>query len=160
MRERDADETAALLAVQRLQAAYGDVITRRAWTELPALFEPGAVVDVDTRTREPVHLEGPNAVAEFIAGAIERFAFFELAILNTVADVDGDEAVGRVYMCEHRLDHDGVWSDAYGLYQDRYRRHGDDWLIANRQYSSLARHAEPIESFQLPAIDDWPNWPR
>ena len=33
-------------------------------------------------------------------------------------DVDGDEATGRVYICELRTDAEGTWSEAYGLYRD------------------------------------------
>ena len=122
MHELDDAGTRALVAVQRLQAAYGDAVTRRAWDEVRALFEPDAVVHIDTRTREPFRLEGPDALVAFIERALEPFAFFEFAILNAVADVDGDAATGRVYICELRHDRAGAWTQAYGLYQDRYVR--------------------------------------
>lgn len=172
MEERSPEDTAALLAVQRLQTAYADAVTRRAWEDVRALFDPGAVVDIDTRSpdRTPIHLDGPDAIAGFIGSAVEKFAFFEVAILNAVADIDDrppdasspDDrgADGRVYVSEHRLDHDARWSQAFGLYQDRYRRHNGRWSIARRRYTSLARRGERTEFFDLPQIDVWPHWPR
>ena len=94
MHELDDAGTRALVAVQRLQAAYGDAVTRRAWDDVRALFEPDAVIHIDTRTREPFRLEGPDALVAFIERALEPFQFFEFAILNAVADVDGDRATG------------------------------------------------------------------
>src|SRR5688572_27691210 len=99
MCELDDAGTRALVAVQRLQAAYGDAVTRRAWPEVIALFEPDAAVHIDTRTREPFTLDGADAIATFIERSLAGFAFFEFAILNAVAEVEGDEATGRVYIC-------------------------------------------------------------
>jgi hypothetical protein len=150
MREEDDATTRALGAVRRLQAAYGDAVTRRAWPEVRALFTPDAVVHIDTRTRDPFDVEGPAALVEFIERALEPFVFFEFAILNAVAEVDGDTAMGRIYICELRHDRQGDWSEAYGLYRDRYQRRGSAWRIAERWYSSLARRGATTDSFPLP----------
>jgi hypothetical protein len=154
MQERSAADSAALVALTRLQAAYGDAVTRRDWPGVAALFEPGAAVHIDTRTRAPFTIEGPAALVEFIERSLEQFTFFEFALLNSVADVDADEGWGRVYICELRCDASGAWTEAYGLYQDRYRRTGDDWRIAGRRYSSLARTGARVEAFDLPLIDE------
>lgn len=151
MRELDDGATRAVVAVQRLQAAYADAVTRRAWPEVRALFEPDAVVHIDTRTRAPFSLDGPDALVDFIEQALEPLAFFEFAILNAVAEVDGRTASGRVYICELRHDRGGEWSQAYGLYRDRYVRRADQWRIAERRYVSLARTGPSIESFGLPS---------
>ena len=152
MRQLDDDGTNAVVAVRRLQAAYADAVTRRDWDGVRALFEPDAIVHIDTRTRDPFVLDGPAAVVEFIAGAIGRFTFFAFTILNATVEVDGHEASGRVYICELRTDADGAWSEAYGLYRDTYRRAEGQWRIAGRRYSSLARRAlTGTEVFTLPA---------
>ena len=45
---------------------------------------------------------------------------------------------------------DGQWTEAYGLYRDRYVRRDNVWRIAERWYSSLARRGPTTESFPLP----------
>jgi ketosteroid isomerase-like protein len=151
MREVDDGDTRAVVAIQRLQAGYADAVTRRDWAAVRSLFEPDAVVHIDTRTREPFALDGPDALVAFIDEAITRFTFFEFTILNATVEMGGDEATGRMYVCELRSDGDGAWSEAYGLYRDRYRRSDGDWTIAGRQYTSLARRTPSgAEAFTLP----------
>ena len=153
MRELDDAGTRAVVAIQRLQAAYGDAVTRRDWAAVRVLFEPDAVVHLDLRTRPPISLEGADALVDFIDGAVARFAFFELTIVNATVDVapDQDEATGRLYICEKRVDLEGAWSEAYGLYRDEYRRQQGAWRIAGRRYASLARTGpEGTEAFALP----------
>ncbi|MFZ6003000.1 MAG: nuclear transport factor 2 family protein [Actinomycetota bacterium] len=150
MLEPSPADTSALLAIHRLQVAYGDAVTRRAWDDVVSLFEPGAVVHVDTRTREPFELVAPDGLVEFIKSSLDQFRFFEFAILNAVAEVTGDRATGRVYICELRHSSAGEWTQAYGLYQDEYRRTDGEWRFSARRYSSLARRGPVTESFGMP----------
>jgi len=151
-------ETLDYVEIQRLQSAYADVVTRRAWSELTELFRPEARVEVDTRRDEVLVFDGPAALGAFISGAIERFGFFEFVILNTRVEVgvngDPDAAAGRMYMCELRTDAtSGEWTNAFGVYHDRYRRHDERWWFEHRTYHSLARTAdEPhlAEVFEFP----------
>jgi len=154
MRELDDAGTRSVVAIRRLQAAYGDAVTRQAWDDVVALFEPTATVHIDTRTREPFTLDGPTAVAAFIERSLEGFVFFEFAILNATVDLEDEaRARGRVYICELRHDHAGEWTQAYGLYRDHYTRTDGDWRIAGRRYTSLARTGPRIESFGVPEDD-------
>ena len=151
MRELDGAGTRSVVAVQRLQAAYGDAVTRRAWQEVVALFTAEASVHIDTRTRPAFTLADPQAIATFIEQSLEGFAFFEFAILNAVVELTGETtANGRVYICELRHDHAGEWTQAYGLYRDRYRRSDGHWRIADRRYTSWARTGARVESFVFP----------
>jgi hypothetical protein len=153
MRELDDTGTRAVVALQRLQAAYGDAVTQRDWVAVRVLFEPDAVIELDLRTREPIRLAGADALVDFVDAALERFTFFQLTIVNATVDLtdDVDEATGRLYICEKRIDLDGVWSEAYGLYRDAYRRRDGSWRIARRRYSSLARTSTAgAEGFTLP----------
>ncbi|MHB8467588.1 MAG: nuclear transport factor 2 family protein [Acidimicrobiales bacterium] len=147
-------ETVDYVAITRLQAAYADCVTRRAWGEFGQLFLPTATIEVDTVTADPLHFVGPNALARFIAEAIERFEFFEFAILNAVVslgvDGDPDMASGRIFMCELRQERsNGHPSQAFGVYRDRYQRVDGRWWFAERRYQSLARTARP-EVFPMP----------
>jgi SnoaL-like domain len=136
------DDTRDVVALWRLQSAYADVVTRRAWDELHGLFLPTTTVEVDTVTSPVRTFTGPADFGAFVAAAIERYDHFAFVILNTVVDVDpgGDDGSGRIFMCEIR--HDAVsddWHTAYGLYQDRYRRQDGRWWFSTRHYRSLAR---------------------
>ena len=86
-------------------------------------------------------MAGGAAVGAFIEKAIERFEHFEFALLNAVADLDpsGDAATGRVYIWEIRQDRGtGRWTNAFGVYEDRYVKLGERWVFGQRAYSSLA----------------------
>jgi len=148
-------DTIDYVAITRLQAAYADTVTRRAWDEFDAQFLPDAIVRVDTVTNPVVEVAGPVAVGTFIAGAIERFEFFEFVILNTHVEqrVDGDatRARARLYMCELRVDAaSGRFTQAFGLYRDEYRSVDGRWWFARRDYQSLTRSGRN-EVFAFPA---------
>ena len=148
-------ETVRYVAVRRLQNRYADVVTRRAWPELAEVFLPDAVVELDTRTGAVLHLEGPTAVGEFIRDAVAAFEFFEFVILTHRLELSGagDEAQGRMYMCELRQEA-GRFTVAYGVYHDRYREIDGRWWIAGRRYHSLARSsaddARDLDVFDFP----------
>src|SRR5690606_24211320 len=61
-----AQETIDYIALRRLQSAYADVVTRRAWPELEGLFRPEAEVVIDRMDGEPLVLRGPRAVGDFV----------------------------------------------------------------------------------------------
>lgn len=138
-------------AVAQLHATYADVVTRRAWDELTELFVADAGIHVDPVTRPAVDLVGSAGLAAFVAPALERFTFFELVPLNSVAQLDDDgTATGRLWMVELRQERDSdTWSEAYGRYDDRYALVDGRWRYAQRRYRSLARRAglPPAEVF-------------
>lgn len=153
-----ADPTLALdeFTITRLQARYGDAVTRQAWAELVPLFRPDCPLRLDLGDGRVLEHVGPEAIGSFIAASIERFEFFVFTIVNSVVDVDpdGTTATGRLYIRELRQDRDGHrWSTAYGLYRDRYAKEDGRWRFAARDYSSLARTAadgDGMEVFPVP----------
>jgi hypothetical protein len=147
-----ADETADVVALWRLQSTYADIVTRRAWSELDTVFLPDVTIEVDTVSGDAHHFVGPAQFIAFVGPATDRFDHFEFVILNTVVDVDGDDARGRIFMCEIRHSAvDAEWSTAYGLYQDTYRRIDDIWWVAQRRYRSLARTGVTEGFFGIPS---------
>jgi hypothetical protein len=143
------------VAITRLQNAYADAVTRRAWAEFDDMFLEGAPVRVDTVTNPVIELAGAKEVGDFIGDAVERFEFFEFVPLSTRvvlrADGDADRATARLYICELRQDAaSGRATQAFGVYQDEYRRVDGRWWFATRDYQSLARSGRG-EVFAFPA---------
>jgi hypothetical protein len=148
------DDTADVVALWRLQSAYADIVTRRAWSELSTVFLPDVTIEVDTVTDEPRELVGPEGFSAFVGPATDRFDHFEFVILNTVVEIDADDseaARSRIFMCEIRREiatHE--WSTAYGLYQDRYRKIDGTWWFGDRRYRSIARTGSSAGVFGVP----------
>ena len=153
-----ADETADYIGIRRLQNAYADVVTRRAWSELVPLFEPQCPVELDLRDRGMMAFTGPGEIGDFIARSIEVFEFFRFEIVNTTVEIglegDPDVAGSRMYMCElRRSAADGEWSQMHGLYVDRMRRGPDGWRFARRRYHSVGRQSADSQVFDWPGTD-------
>lgn len=146
------DDALAYLAVTRLYAAYADVVTRRAWPELDALFTPDAPIHVDRVNLPPIELRGAAGLGRFVAESIERFEFFEFVILNHVVRVrGGGTARGRLYMVELRQERDsGDWSNAFGVYHDELVVSDGTGRFAERHYQSLARKTGPQRADVFP----------
>jgi hypothetical protein len=135
-------ETLDCAAICRLQAAYADAVTRRAWSDLDALFLPDAPITVDTVTSPPFEHVGAAGIGGFIAGAVERFEFFELVILNVhvLSGAEADSARSRSFTCELRQESaNGHWTNAFGVYHDDLARVDGRWRYARRRYQSIAR---------------------
>jgi len=153
-------ETVDYIAVRRLQDAYADIVTRRAWPELAEIFLPEVRLTLDRRTLEPVVLEGPAAIGDFIARAIAGLDFFEFVVLNTRVllrhEGDDDRAVARLYMNELRHDAaSGRWNTVYGVYHDVHRRVDGRWWFADRRYHLLARTSRDFDVFEFPPGNLW-----
>jgi hypothetical protein len=151
-------DTIDYVAITRLQNAYADVVTRRAWKEFDDMFLADAPVSVDTVTNAVIQLTGPQAVGDFIGTAVERFEFFEFVPLSTRVELriggDADRAAARLYICEIRQDAaSGHSTQAFGVYRDDYRRVDGHWWFARRAYQSLARSGRG-EVFAFPADFD------
>ena len=100
-------QTTDYIAIRRLQDAYADVVSRRAFDELHDLFLPAApvMIELPGGTREVV---GPGDFGRYVEKRIAGLEFFQFVILNAVVElaVDGDpdRARARIHMCELRQD--------------------------------------------------------
>ena len=143
-------------AIARLLARYADAVTRRAWDEVATMFLPGCPVQLDLRSGPPIETTGPDGLIELVSSRMDRFDFFLLVPLNSVADVDaaGRGATGRFWFREIRRERAGErWSTTYGVYRDVYAGTDDGWRFASRAYSTLARTTDDgtsLDVFDLP----------
>jgi hypothetical protein len=141
------------LAIRRLQDAYADVVSRRAFGELHDLFLPTAAVMIELPggTRE---VTGPDDFGRFVGKRIAGLEFFQFVILNSVVDhVDGDpdRAHARIHMCELRQDRaEGRLTVLYGLYRDEYARVDGRWWFAHRRFAPLALTHRELEVYGYP----------
>lgn len=133
------------MAVTRVQSAYADVVNRRAWEDFEQLFLPDCTISIDKQSQQTLEFVGAKEIGDFIGRSIEGFEFFEFVILNSHIVLGRgaaalDTASARMFMCELRQDRvSGQWTNAFGVYHDRYRRVDGRWWFAQRHYQSLAR---------------------
>jgi hypothetical protein len=59
----------AYVGIWRLQAAYADAVSRRAWPDLESLFRPDAPIRVDTVTGDPIDAVGAAGIVS-VAGNV------------------------------------------------------------------------------------------
>jgi SnoaL-like domain len=147
-----ATEVEAYVAISRLQRAYADVATRRAWHEVPLLLMPDAQISFDTHAGAPIVVDGPAAFVEFGAKAVGIFGFYEYIPLNFVATINGDgTARGRSYALEvaqHR--ESGAWIEFYGAYEDEYATLDGSWRFSKRAYRTYGRRTDgSLQSYPL-----------
>jgi len=152
--ERTLEEVASQVAIQRLLAAYTDVVNRRAWGEIPELFLEDARIDVTPLKRPPIEVTGPEAIGRFIDAAIERFEFLQFVLLNSRLEIrlDAESARGRNYICEYRREKASAkWTQVFGVYHDRYRRVEGRWWFEHRVFHPLAATGSDDVVFEVPA---------
>lgn len=129
--------------------SYADGVTRRAWAEVEGLFVADAELTLSLGSSTH-HFVGPGEFTAFIAGALDRFEFFEFVVLGTSfrlpaarstdSGAQRETAAGRLYMSELRQTADDhVWSQIFGCYEDEFVWTTEGWKFARRSYRSLAR---------------------
>src|SRR5258706_3892359 len=88
-------ETIDYIAITRLQNAYADTVTRRAWAEFHDMFLADAPVRVDTVTNPAIELAGPQQVCDFIGAAVEPFEVFAFAPVSTRVPLSASRDAAR-----------------------------------------------------------------
>ena len=150
------EQTIDYIAIRRLQDAYADAVSRRAFDEFHDLFLPAApvMIELPGGTREVV---GPADFGRYVEKRIADLEFFQFVILNAVVEIavdgDHDRAQGRMHMCELRQDRAGGRATAlYGLYRDEYAVLDGRWWFAHRRFSPLAVTQRDLDVFDYPDV--------
>lgn len=135
----DADD-AAYLAIVRLQRAYADISTRRAWGEMGSVATPDTrfIYHTQSGVMEAKGVEQFAAMGEQTAG---RYAFTMILPLNSVVtECSAGRAKGRCYFVELTEPvGSSDWLEVYGVYEDEYVEGDAGWRISRREYKPLAR---------------------
>jgi hypothetical protein len=146
------DDALAYIEIMRLQRAYADISTRRAWPEIGRVSTPDARFAFDTRSGKVIEVVGAEAFGAFGAKMTGGFSFYEYIPLNCVVTIaPGGTARGRAYSLEVAEDREtGAWINFYGLYHDEYTLFDGAWRFARRHYQTLARRTgDRLEAFPL-----------
>ncbi len=135
--EPERSEVADTLAVRALALAYAHHADRREPDSLAALFEPEGVLRMVGRNDEAnaAVSRGHRQIASAVGG-LRRFDTTYHLVANHLVDLAGDEATGEVYCVAHHVhEEDGRRTDfvMFIRYRDRYRRHDERWLFAERE---------------------------
>jgi hypothetical protein len=153
-------ETDDYIAITRLQSAYADCVTRRAWAELDGLFRPDATLVVSSGA-DATTVQGPAEIGALIDAAVKHLDVIFFTNLNTTielrVDGDGSQARGRTYIRElHYARKQTVAREIYGVYLDRYVRVDGRWWFGDRAWHALARTAPELAVQPEPAeLDRW-----
>ena len=123
------------LAIQELNAAYGDASTRHDLTAFARLWAEDA-----TWKHEAIgDLQGRARITAACGAAFQTYPMVIMRATVGSLAIDGDAAEARVYVDEVVTNADGQTYRTNGRYDDRYVRQDDTWLFQRRVYTLLHR---------------------
>ncbi|SMD25751.1 nuclear transport factor 2 family protein [Kibdelosporangium aridum] len=126
--------------IDALRGDFTDSALTRDWDRFAALFT------VDGMWRIPGAAEFFSR--EEIRAGIERlqgnWEFFVQANHQGTVSIEGDLAVGRVYVSEFGRFHDGRSHRNFSVYHDRYLRTPDGWRFTERVYEVKYVDSSPL----------------
>jgi hypothetical protein len=125
------------MALRRLALSYARHADRREPDLFASLFEPDGELRMVRRgdTGPPGVSRGRTEIAKAVA-RLSRFEATLHFVGNHTIDITGDDATGEVYCLAHHVSargDDRIDHVMFIRYQDRYRRHGEEWLFAERE---------------------------
>ncbi|MEU9290533.1 nuclear transport factor 2 family protein [Streptomyces sp. NPDC048275] len=127
--------------IEGLRAEVTDAVMMRDFDRVASLFAPDGVMRWPHIDKEFVGREEIRAGIEWGQGLWE---FFVQNVHPGVIRLDGDTAVGRVYIQEFGRMHDGSSHLNYALYHDGYQRTSDGWKFSERVYEVRYLDSTPL----------------
>ena len=130
-------------AIQQLQQAYADVVTRGAWDEVPTLLTPDAHIRFVTSSGEVFEVDGAEAFGKFGAN-MTGFDFFQYIPLTFVVSSTPEGTLeGRTSSLEVAENEAGEWIESYSIYEDVYAQTDGRWRFARRSHRTVKRRVTP-----------------
>jgi ketosteroid isomerase-like protein len=135
MQER-LERAAAYVEIVDVINRYGAAIDAGDWKRLRSCFTPDAKLTLGTNL-----LVGPDAIAEYIAGAVVDRAWQQHLLGSHQVAVDGDRATATcsLYATQFPKDPEKQVVTTIGTYHDELRLTDDGWKIAQRVLRTYRR---------------------
>jgi uncharacterized protein (TIGR02246 family) len=127
--------------IESLRGEFTDALMVRDYDRFSSLFTDDGAWRIPYIGREFVGRDAIRAAVEAMQDLWDYFV--QTTHAGTVA-VDGDEAVGRAYLCEIGRMRTGRSELNYAIYHDRYRRTDDGWRFAERRYEVRYLDRSPL----------------
>ncbi|WP_181721680.1 nuclear transport factor 2 family protein [Nocardia gipuzkoensis] len=123
-----------------------DAVMMRDFDRVASLFTPEAVLRWPHIDKEFV---GRHEIRTGIEWGQGLWEFFVQNVHPGFLRLDGDTAVGRVYIEEFGRMLDGSSHRNYALYHDRYQRTPDGWRLSERVYEVRYLDSTPLPGAPL-----------
>lgn len=125
-----AGRDSARLEVMDVVNRYAAAIDARDWDRLRSCFAPGAQLQLPK-----LLIEGPSAIAEFMAKAVAGRAWQQHLVGSHQIRVEGDRAWSTCALCATQVPVDPAEPivTTMGTYHDELRLTADGWKITHRE---------------------------
>lgn len=127
--------------IEALRAEVTDAVMMHDFDRVVSLFTPDGTMRWPHIDKEFFGREEIRAGIEWGQGLWE---FFVQNVHPGVIRLDGNTAVGRVYIQEFGRMHDGSSHLNYALYHDRYQRTSEGWKFSERLYEVRYLDSTPL----------------
>ena len=128
------------LAIRNLVARYSDAVGRRDEQAWAATWTDDGVWNVGF-----VKASGRSDVVKTWSTLMEHFRFVTQMPQSGAIQLEGDEADGTWHVMELGWPGQGDPTCTFGIYEDRYRRTGDGWCFAQRNFHVLYMGAADLK---------------
>lgn len=147
-------ETMDRFAIRELIDRYCNIINRRAWAEMPAVWAEDARWTVnDIPEFGPVTtFHGRDAVVAAVTGVVEMCSMLLHMTGACEVRVDGDTATATVSLQEvATFGDEGAGIYLLGIYYDEIVRTGEGWKFRSREFHPrfVTRQLPPAETFPI-----------
>jgi uncharacterized protein (TIGR02246 family) len=117
--------------IEALRGEFTDALMMHDYDRFASLFTPDGAWRIPYVNVEHVSREEIRAGIERMQGLWDYFV--QTAHQGTIR-LEGDTAIGRVYVSEFGRKRDGSCEQNHSVYHDRYQRTPDGWKFTERVY--------------------------
>src|SRR6266540_1962285 len=127
--------------IEALRGEFTDALMMRDYDRFASLFTQNGAWRIPYINAELVSREEIRAGIERMQGLWD---YFVQTVHPGTIQLEGDTAVGRVYISEYGRMRDGRSELNYAIYHDRYQRTPDGWKFAERTYEVRYLDTTPL----------------